>query len=155
MLKISKLADYATVIMHWLSTHSDERFSATVISKQIGIATPTVSKVLKLLNDAELVTSTRGTQGGYHLSRPAEQVSLANIISAVDGRPAITECGDSESCCRYDHHCEIRGNWQYINNVIYYVLDKLTLQDMTGSLSGIPMQFHPMKEMSGEQHVSE
>ncbi|MCB1827580.1 MAG: SUF system Fe-S cluster assembly regulator [Coxiellaceae bacterium] len=144
MFKISKLADYATVIMHWLSQHADARFSATVISEQTGIAAPTVSKILKLLNDAGLVTSTRGAQGGYHLSSPAEQISVAAIISAIDGRPKLTECGDHHDGCQLGPHCEIRGNWQYINKVVYKVLDNLSLQDMGGSVL----------EALGEQHVS-
>ncbi len=158
MLKISKLADYATVIMHWLSTHPDAHFSAANISSEIGIALPTVSKVLKQLNDAELVTSTRGAQGGYHLSRSADEVSLARIISAIDGEPAMTECAQTDSCCRYDHHCEIRGNWQYINKVIYNVLDQLSIQDMTRNLSDadeVPIRFYPSKKTRGEKHVHE
>ena len=158
MLKISKLADYATVIMHWLSMHNDDCFSATVISEQVGIATPTVSKVLKLLNDAGLVTSTRGAQGGYHLSQSSECVSLADIISAIDGRPAMTECSHANGQCQYDHHCELRGNWQYINKVIYQLLDDLSLCDMTKPLcenNVAPMQFYPPKKKLGEKHVGE
>lgn len=158
MLKISKLADYATVIMHWLSVHNDDRFSASVVAEQVKISIPTVSKVLKLLSDAELVTPTRGAQGGYHLSRPAEQVSLADIISAVDGRPAMTECSHADNQCQLDHHCELRGNWQYINKVIYNLLDRLSLCDMTSPLCEadvVPMQFHPSKKHVGEKHVQE
>lgn len=154
MLKISKLADYATVIMHWLSSRQEGCFSASVIAERTGIALPTVSKVLKRLNDVHLVTSVRGVQGGYQLSRPAEQMSLAEIISAVDGKPALTECSDKTRQCRYDRHCEIRGNWQYINQVIYDVLNRLTLRDMMSSLSkeAIPMHFHPSK-IKEDEHV--
>lgn len=156
MLKISKLADYATLIMHWLSTHSDDRFSAAVISNTLGIATPTVSKVLKLLNDADLVTSTRGANGGYHMSRSAEKVSLADIISAIDGRPAMTECSHDDSRCQYDHHCELRGNWQYINTVIYDLLDRLSLCDMTAPLcetNVAPIHFYPTRKPAGDKHA--
>ena len=68
MLKISKLADYATVIMHWLSTHGDEHFSANVISERTGIGAPTVSKVLKLLNDYFYYTSILQESGPKYLS---------------------------------------------------------------------------------------
>lgn len=158
MLKISKLADYATVIMHWLSRHDAERFSAAAISEQVGIAMPTVSKLLKLLNNAELVTSTRGAHGGYHLSRSVEKISLADIISAVDGRPAMTECSHDSGHCQLDEQCELRGNWQHINKMIYQFLDQLSLRDMKGSLSDndvVPMQFYPPEQFKENQYVCE
>jgi len=133
MLKISKLADYATVIMQWLSTHDDDRFSAAMVSERIGIAVPTVSKVLKLLSDAGLVVATRGAQGGYVLSRPARAVSIAEIITAIDGQLAMTECSVENHACRRDQCCDMRSNWRYINNVVFDVLSRLTLHDMTVS----------------------
>jgi len=137
MLKISKLADYATVIMHWLASHSDEHFSAAAISDSVHIALPTVSKVLKMLNDAGLVNSVRGVQGGYHLSRPAQEVNLAQVIAAIDGQLAMTECAQLDSCCQYGKQCSISENWQYINKVIYDVLGKVSIQDMTKDLASM------------------
>ncbi len=133
MLKISKLADYATVIMQWMSTYGDDRFSATMVSEHIGISVPTVSKVLKLLGDAGLVAATRGAQGGYALSRPARDVSIAEIITAIDGQLAMTECSAEDHACRHDQCCDMRSNWRYINNVVFDVLNRLTLHDMTVS----------------------
>jgi FeS assembly SUF system regulator len=131
MLKISKLADYATVIMHWLSQHDSKYYSATAIAEQIGVGLPTVSKVLKSLNDAGLVSSLRGAQGGYQLSRAAAEISVADIITALDGRPAMTECSQVDSICQYDARCELRGNWQYLNARIYHLLNSVSLYDMT------------------------
>ena len=131
MLKISKLADYATVVMHWLSQHKDDHYSATAIAEQIAVGVPTVSKVLKSLNDAGLVGALRGVQGGYQLSRSANAISLADIITAIEGRPAMTECSQIDGLCQYDARCELRGNWQYINARIYHLLDTVSLHDMT------------------------
>lgn len=146
MLKISKLADYAVLIMHCLSQHMDERYSAAAVSERIGIAAPTVSKILKLLNEAKLVTSTRGTQGGYQLARASENMSLADIVTAIDGSPAMTECSQVNGCCQYDQHCELRSNWQYINDIIFKVLNHVTLRDMMTPLSHsklVASQFYP------------
>lgn len=156
MIKISKLADYGTVVMHCLSRHQNQRFSAVVISQKTCIATPTVSKVLKLLNDAGLVTSARGSQGGYQLAKAPEKISLADIITTIDGAPALTECSSSDSLCVHDHHCELRGNWQYINRVIYSVLDKLSLLDMGCSLQeSVPMRFYPSEILPLQERQSE
>jgi len=156
MLKISKLADYATVIMHRLASNQDQHYSAAALAEAVSINRPTVSKVLKMLNDAGLVNSVQGVQGGYHLSRDANKVSLAEIIAAIDGQLAMTECAQTDSCCQYGQQCGISDNWQFINKVIYDVLDKLSIKDMTGCLSTsneIPIHFYPTKTQR-EKHVS-
>ncbi len=130
MLKISRLADYATTVMHTLARLPSERFSAAQISSETQIATPTVSKVLKLLNEARLVNSERGVTGGYQLARAPESISLADIITAIDGSPAVMECCRGENICDRDQVCELRNNWQTINAVILDVLTDLNLADM-------------------------
>jgi len=150
MIKISKLADYSTVVMHRLSSHQGHLYSAAAISEQTCIAMPTVSKILKLLNDAGLLTSSRGSNGGYQLAKSPEKISLAEIISAIDGKPAITECSSDDGLCAHDHYCKLRGNWQYINRIIYGVLDKISLLDMGSSLeksAALPLQFYPSKNL--------
>lgn len=130
MLKISRLADYATRVLFLLATHADKRYSASQAAGEVHISTPTVSKVLKLLNEAKLVNSERGVNGGYQLARPPESIEVAEIIAAIDGQVAITECNRGENSCEHQHACELRNHWQGINKIILNVLKNLTLADM-------------------------
>ncbi|OGT50454.1 MAG: SUF system Fe-S cluster assembly regulator [Gammaproteobacteria bacterium RIFCSPHIGHO2_12_FULL_41_15] len=135
MLKISRLADYASVILDTLaSVPSEQGLSATVIAERVRLALPTVSKILKQLHDAEIVKSERGTHGGYALNKPTHKITLAAIITAIDGRPALTECSHEESTCQQDRHCALRGNWQLINFLMNDLLANVSLAQMTQSL---------------------
>ncbi len=134
MLKISRLADYATTLMSALAKSPEKRFSAAQLSLEAHLSTPTVSKVLKLLNEAGLVNSERGVTGGYRLSRLPESISLADIISAIDGTPAMTECCKGENVCEHDRVCGLRDNWQVINSVVFNVLSDWNLTDLNKPL---------------------
>jgi Fe-S cluster assembly protein SufB len=130
MLKISRLADYATRVLFLLAADPSKRYSATQVASETHISTPTVSKVLKLLNEAKLVNSERGVNGGYQLARAPEQIGVAEIIAAIDGRVAITECSRGDNICKHQNICELRGPWQMINKIVLNVLQDLTLADM-------------------------
>lgn len=91
---------------------------------------PTVSKCLKLLNEAGLLLSSRGVNGGYRLSRDASEINLAELISAIDGDLALTECSSQSQDCIRSTICGLRHNWQTINQMIVCMLQQLTLQDM-------------------------
>ena len=130
MLKISRLADYATVIMQWLAAHTDQPYSAAVIAEQTQITVPTVSKLLKILQEVNLLQSTRGPAGGYQLSRPATEIDLYEIIAAIDGNPAMTVCSVSEHDCEMHEGCHMRGNWQFINQMVADLLKGYSLADM-------------------------
>lgn len=134
MLRISKLTDYATVIMSYLALDSTRILSATQVARQIHLSIPTVSKILKILAEARLVTSFRGTGGGYQLARPMETISVADIVIAVEGNVAMTECSLSKHACALDALCGVKENWQIINNVILKALKSLTLADMNSPL---------------------
>ncbi len=140
MLKISKLADYAIVIMDHLARTSGH-FSASQLAELTRLSVPTTSKVLKLLQEAGLLTSERGVRGGYQLAKSAQEINVAEMISAVDGRPAMTECGHNHSQCERESVCGVKGNWQLINKMVYAVLANLSLEDMTKPLSQ-PLQFY-------------
>lgn len=133
MLRISKLADYATLIMSALAKEADKLTSASVLARQLGLSLPVVSKILKMLGQAELLTSTRGVEGGYRLARPAAEISVAEIVSAIEGKFSVTECCRESSGCAITETCTTKSNWQSINQVIYSTLAKLTLKDMMGN----------------------
>ena len=129
MLKISRLADYATTVMTILASRQ-ECFSAARVARTTPLSMATVSKILKLLNESKLVNSERGANGGYKLARPPEAISIAEIITAIDGKLAMTECSRAENRCEHDTVCGLRNNWQIINRLVFEVLDSLSLADM-------------------------
>jgi len=139
MLRISKLADYATVIMNYLARDMALSFSAKEISDQVHIGDATVRKILKLLANAGLVKSSRGSEGGYRLAQSADKITLAQVLTAIEGSPAMTECCSDLSVCTQESVCGIKGNWQLINQVIMKALNGISLMDMTRPLTEHPM----------------
>ena len=138
MLRISKLTDYGTVVLAHLAGSSSRICSAAEVSEATGIATPTVSKLLKSLARAGLVTSTRGANGGYELARPAHEISAASVIDALEGPVSITECSASDSHCNFEDICNVGNAWQRINVAIRRALEDVNLIDLTRSNSPVP-----------------
>jgi FeS assembly SUF system regulator len=138
VLRISKLTDYGTVVLAHLAGASGAVCSAAEVSDTTGIAVPTVSKLLKSLARAGLVTSTRGTNGGYQLARPAHEISAASVIDALEGPVSITECSASDSHCDYESVCNVGNAWQRINVAIRRALEDINLTDLTRVKSPVP-----------------
>lgn len=132
MLRISKLTDYATVILARLATEPERRFTAAQISAETHLAGPTVSKLLKQLHRKGLVVSTRGSAGGYLLARPATEISAAQILDALDGPVALTECAGSASHCGIERTCRVGHSWQRVNIAIRRSLQEITLLELAG-----------------------
>jgi FeS assembly SUF system regulator len=130
MLKLSKLADYGIVVMTFLAQEAEQVRAANDVAVATRLALPTVSKVLKLLSRAKLVVSVRGARGGYRLSRPPAAISVAEVIHALEGPLAMTECTGVGGGCSQEPHCSVRGNWQRINETIYRALAEVSLDDM-------------------------
>ncbi len=134
MLKVSKMADYATVIMSQLAHSAAQPLSASQVSERAHVPLPTVSKILKLLNEAHLVVSMRGPQGGYQLAAKANAISVGQIITAIDGVLAMTECAQADSNCGLQSTCQLRANWRKINRRVLKLLDNISLYEMNGPL---------------------
>ncbi|WP_020160782.1 MULTISPECIES: SUF system Fe-S cluster assembly regulator [Methylobacter] len=130
MLRLSKLTDYATVILSFMAKDETHVHAAMEIAAATGIALPTVSKILKSLVKAGVLISTRGAKGGYALARVPEKISVATVISALEGPIALTECSISHQGCEQASGCDIRGNWSLINRTIHNALESVTLADM-------------------------
>ena len=111
MLRISKLTDYAILVMVELSEARGDVLSAHALAERSRLELPTVSKVLKLLLRAGLVQSYRGANGGYSMDKDAASVSVAEIISAIEGPIAMTECSIEVGLCSQEDNCNLRGNW--------------------------------------------
>src|SRR5205807_10364465 len=105
---------------------------------------PTVSKLLKLLLQSGLLVSHRGTKGGYTLARGAQEISLVEIIVALEGPVALTECSTHAGLCDLEACCSIKRNQQVISQAVVGVLERLTLSDLTQ-----PLQLTAVKGLNG------
>lgn len=131
MLRMSKLADYGTVVMTYIARKPDRMLSASEISEAVGLEPPTVSKLLKLLLHAGLLTSQRGSRGGYGLAREPLQISVADIIDAIEGYPmGLTECSSVPGLCTRELSCAVRANWQRISRSIREILERVSLAEL-------------------------
>ena len=128
MLRISRLTDYATVILASLAGGRLE--SAADIAERTRIGLPTVSKLLKELQHAGLVRSVRGARGGYQLARPAATINAAEIIDAVEGPVALTECASAASHCGIESTCLVGHGWQRISRAIRRALVEVSLEEL-------------------------
>jgi len=130
MLRLSKITDYGTVVMTFMAMSPDAVHTAREITDQMHIGQPTVSKILKLLAHAGLLESYRGAAGGYRLTRAPAAISVADIVSALEGPIGITECSSSPGLCHQETMCPIRPNWQMINRAVLATLERISLAEM-------------------------
>jgi len=128
MLRISRLTDYATVIL--ASLGDGGLASAADIAERTHIGLPTVSKLLKELQHAGLVRSMRGAHGGYLLARPAALINAAAIIDAVEGPVALTECAGGAGNCEIETTCLVGNGWQRISRAIRRALHEVSLEEL-------------------------
>ena len=133
MIKLSKLTDYAIVVMSEMARQVGAVHTVTQLAERTGVPAPTVAKLLKSLTPAGLMTSHRGAAGGYTLSRPAEAITIADIVVALDGPIALTACVEgADGECGVESLCPMRGGWEKINRAIRSALEQVTLADMMG-----------------------
>jgi FeS assembly SUF system regulator len=132
MLRISRLTDYATVLLATLAGEPQRVQTAASLAEQTHIAAPTVSKLLKQLQRAGLVTSTRGLRGGYQLARPAAQISAAAILDALEGPVALTDCSVGHGQCEIEESCRVGRVWQRLNLAIRRALYEVSLAQLAG-----------------------
>lgn len=130
MFRISKLTDYATVVMTLLAEQPDGVRSAAELAARARLEPPTVAKLLKSLAQAGLVAATRGARGGYRLARPADEISLADIVAAMEGPIGVTECSLHAGSCDHESHCGVRGNWRRISEIVENALRGVSLAEM-------------------------
>jgi len=130
MLRMSRLTDYAIVMMTYLATEPERVRSAHEVADGAHLRPPTVSKLLRLLTREGLLTSHRGVKGGYGLARDPDDITVAAIIRAIEGPIALTDCGIQTKGCEHEVLCSVRGHWQRINLAVRDALESITLSDM-------------------------
>ena len=129
MLRITKITDYGFILLAHMANQEEERLhNAKDLSAAIGIPLPTVSKVLKILTQGGILKSHQGSKGGYSLGKPAGEITAAEIIEAVEGPVAITDCSSVEGC---ERNCVVSPSWQQVNTAVIGALSGLTLADMS------------------------
>lgn len=149
MLRISKLSDYAIIVLGYMAKHPEKTFAANELAEEAGIAGTTVSKILKALVRSGVLASTRGARGGYHLAKPPELTPIASIIAALEGPIALTECGLDHNHCDQLRSCHVRGNWSVLNRAIQTALEAVTLADMAQPMTRAPEEFRlPLAKLS-------
>lgn len=142
MLRLSKLTDYAVVVLTRLED-ADEGgvLTAPGLAARTGLAEPTVSKVLKILAQAGLVEGRRGAAGGYRLSRALPDIPLTDVITAIDGPIALTACVDNAAgMCDAEATCPVRGRWDPVNDAIRRALAGISIADLAHAPAIVP---HP------------
>ncbi|GGX95235.1 transcriptional regulator [Litchfieldella qijiaojingensis] len=127
MLKMSRLTDYAAVVMAQIARHPEQPHAATELAEAVQLPHPTVSKTLKMLVRAGLLESQRGAQGGYRLARSASQITASDIITAIEGPVAMTECSHADGECELVATCGVADNWQRVSMAVRTLLDSVTL----------------------------
>ncbi len=145
MLKLSKLADYATVVMTFIAAEPSRVHAGVELAERSQVPAPTGAKLLKTLTRGGLLESIRGAHGGYRLARPATQVSVADVIRALEGPIAVTECSIHEGHCGIESHCATRSGWRLINTAIRQALEAVTLEQLAIPLRRAgesPVKFH-------------
>lgn len=148
MLRISRLTDYATVILAALARSPDPQMTAAALATRTRIAAPTVSKLLKQLHRAGLVASTRGLHGGYQLARSADSISAAAILDALEGPLGLTACSLHRGQCDIESQCRVSRAWQSVSDAIRRSLQDVTLAQLAGlesEPSRLPILEHEVK----------
>lgn len=131
MIRLTKLADYGVMLMSHMAATPDLLHSASSLSRAASVAVPTVAKILKQLARKGLLVSHRGANGGYTLSRQPAEISVAEVIAALEGPIAVTECVDeTHSDCAVESVCRVRTNWHKINDAVRGALEQITLEEM-------------------------
>ena len=132
MIKLSKMTDYAVVCLGMLARNPGSSMSATELSKETGLALYTVQKLLKLLvSKSNFIKANRGALGGYMLNRNSSEISVVEIIEALDGPITLTSCVDkSESFCEASDICLLGGKWNKINEIIRKSLNDISLKEL-------------------------
>src|SRR5438132_454944 len=143
MIRLSKLTDYGLVLMSYAARNKGRTVhTARELSLESGLPLPTVSKLLKLLLQAGFLVSHRGTNGGYSLAREPEDISVAEIIAALEGPIALTECStDISGLCDFERGCPIKTNQRIINQVVRAALEKAQAEPKWANIKYAPINY--------------
>jgi FeS assembly SUF system regulator len=131
MIRITRQTDYGIVLLTHLAAQSDRYYNAPELAAETRLPLPMVAKILKMLAKEGLLVSHRGVKGGYTLARLPEQISMAEIVTALEGPIALTECVVESGLCEHEALCPSRSNWHVISRAVERALQGITLAEMS------------------------
>jgi FeS assembly SUF system regulator len=133
MIRLGRHTDYGIVLMAHLADAGEGPHAARDLAAETQLPLPAVSKLLKTLAREGLLVSARGAKGGYQLSRPASEITVPEMIEALEGPIALTDCTLHEGACSQESSCHVRSPWQRINQAVNDALSRIRLSDLAGS----------------------
>ncbi len=157
MIRLNRETDYGIGILTLMAQSSEDRFNAGALAQARGLPQPVVSKILKHLARSDLVVSYRGAKGGYGLARSPRQISIAEIITVLEGPIALTDCiEEGQDACQYGSQCNVSNVWGRINEVVLSALSDISLAEMAEADhgDGQGQNVHTL-EFTGVRHVRE
>jgi len=130
MMKLSKMTDYAVIVLAEMAKEQGSLMSASQLAEKSKLPEPTVSKILKLLTRRDLVNSVRGANGGYSLDHAPETITIAAIIEATEGPIVLADCVTDKGCCDRTAECSMQGQWNPVNNAMQKAMESVSLKQM-------------------------
>lgn len=131
MLKLNRITDYAIIVLAQMAREPERLVTAPQLALDSAVPLPTVAKVLKDLAREGVLHSERGVHGGYKLARVPGEITVLEIIRALEGPVSLTACVDgSAGNCDVESLCPMRGNWDRVNGAIRAALESVSLADM-------------------------
>ena len=156
MLRLNRMTDYAILVLGALAHRHGETLASGLLAEVTDLAQPTVAKVLKMLLAAELVETQRGVRGGYRLMKISAQISIVDIVEAMEGPIAVTDCVDgAREPCMASNCCCMRKHWKHINLAIRKALMDVTLEDLISPAQLFPLSDTPPKTKDDRRLVSQ
>lgn len=136
MIRITKATDYGILLLsHFARRHEQAVLNAKDLAQLTHIPLPMVGKILKTLAHSGLLESHRGSRGGYTLRRPPQEISLTEVINAIEGPVALTECGEGPGVCNLELLCPVQNNWVRISQAVRTAFNGVTLSDIAHPMS--------------------
>jgi FeS assembly SUF system regulator len=140
-MKVNRLTDYATLIICEMANDSDRIISAKDLSEKTKIGQATVVKLLKMLEKKELLKSYRGQAGGYKLEKGASEISVLDIMIAIEGGMSLTLCGAAlHNACKYNAGCKVKQGWNKLNQLFLQALKDFTVKDFMGDTAKFKLE---------------
>jgi FeS assembly SUF system regulator len=139
MIRMTRLTDYGIVLLTLFARDPKRPMrSARDLAAEAHLPQPTVSKLLKVLARHGLLEAHRGVRGGFNLARPASEITVSDVVAALEGPIGVTECSTHSGGCSIERFCIVRSNWRKINEVVQDALRGITLAEMARPISLLP-----------------
>jgi Rrf2 family protein len=110
-MQITRQADYAVRAVLYLSKHREERSATSQVAQEQHIPPSFLAKIISQLSIAGLLHTSRGARGGVTLAREPDEITLLEVIEAIDGPIQLNECVGENGICAFDHECPLRPIW--------------------------------------------